>query len=331
MVAKLRILDLFRDACIVNKLDFVWSQKSILAFLLYIDSMHYTYSTIHGHWKVITMLAKETKQLIPKEAITMYDYIVANCKVIKDNKLPVTKPLLESLCWAADIALAGYDCVLAKCLFQATWGGFLCCCEYTQPRRGRPNHNLHHDSISITPSGLGISFWSDKVSRNDPTVKHHMVYWPFLLEGTKHLFTKYDRMCPKEAHYYFVREDGQQVTHEAFLDFLDVCLMQTRFHSLVILPHRFRVGTASWACHEGQHILQVRSDGRWWERSKAIEPYLHLMFMEMEPKDIYEKHERFRWHWCLSPCHLSHITRCVVQAPGGALHLFQLNFVRNFP
>ena len=208
-------------------------------------------------------------------------------------------------------------------------GGFMCCCEYTQPHKGRVSHNLHHDSVNITPSGLGISFWSDKVSHNDPTAKHHMVYWAFLLPRVQDLFTQYDSMRPKEAQHYFVHEDGQEVTRDCFLDFLDVCLVQTDFYTLIILPHCFRIGGASWACHEGQHILQIRADGCLGEQSKAIEPYLRLPFMDMTPQVIHEKHEHFCHNWHL--CRVSHMAQCVVQTQSGRFHPFHLMFLQHFP
>ena len=90
----------------------------------------------------------------------MYDVVLARCKPITDDKLPILHELL------APVVLQSYDVKLARAIFLCTFAGFMRCCEYTESRDSKPNQNILKDSIICTEEKLGISFWFDKCSYN---------------------------------------------------------------------------------------------------------------------------------------------------------------------
>ena len=47
---------------------------------------------------------------------------------------------------------------------------------------------------------------------------------------------------PKGVHYFFVHEDGSQVTRAQFENYLDICNLHTRWAKLLVKPHGFCVG-----------------------------------------------------------------------------------------
>ena len=192
--------------------------------------------------------------------------------------------------------------------------------EYTAARKGRRDHNLHSNSITVSLIGLGISFWSDKTTHDDPTAKHHFVFWSFLPSGSYRLFQEFHSRHPKKARYYFVREDGRPLTYEEFNDLLDTVLITTRWRLLEVHSHGMRIGTASYARMTGQNILNIRDHGRWLESGKTIAPYQRLPFLALEPSVIYQNLTPYRRKW--SSRRLQTLSQHAVQTIGDETHVF---------
>ena len=93
-----------------------------------------------------------------------------------------------------------------------------------------------------------------------------------------------------------------------------LAFLHTRWCHVRVIPHRFRIRGASTSRKRGEEILQTRLDGRWRERLPAIEPYLWLNLLAMEPEVLYDKKPKYRNAW--TDARLSYISRVVLQTKG---------------
>ena len=89
--------------------------------------------------------------------------------------------------------------------------------------------------------GLGITFDSDKGSTWTSQLRHRVVAWSFLPEGTKEIFEEYIDQRPKVQNF-FVHYDGQPLTRDDFLNFFEPCQLQMRYRFLHFVPHSMRLG-----------------------------------------------------------------------------------------
>ena len=177
--------------------------------------------------------------------------------------------------------------------------------------------------------GIGISFWSDKTSKNDPTVKHRTVRWPFLPKVARDVLERYDRARLTKAQYYFVQYDGRPLFDNHFLEMLEVCLLHTRWRHVHIVSHSFRLSGASFARLLNWHIADIHHAGRWTAHSTAVEAYTRVVYMVMDPQDIYAKQHRYRKEW--KPRRLTRLTHYAVQSMGGEDHVHRQMLHQHFP
>ena len=201
--------------------------------------------------------------------------------------------------------------------------------EYTQAMKGWKSHNLHWDAITLNDLGFGVSFWTDKASRKDPAAKHRHIAWSFLPDFAESVFRAYIKTTPKGVQYFFVHEDGTQVTRSQFENDLDLCNLHMRWAKLLAKPHGFRMEGASHAHIQGENILNIRYMGRWSPTSIAIKPYTRVPFALKKPEELYDKLPRYRCQW--SPKRISYLARLAVQTPGGKNHTFLQDIRKNFP
>ena len=152
--------------------------------------------------------------------------------------------------------------------------------------------------------------------------------WSFLPTGARRILEDYKEIRP-QAFHFFVRMDGHQVTCNKFINMLDVCLMHTTYRFLAVVPHRFRAGGASTARLDGEDILSICSDGRWGEKSSAIESYLRLNLISMTPEQIFEEKPHYHHQW--SQARLAYQARVMVQTPGGTEHPHHQMLATYFP
>ena len=321
-----KTIDHFANACNRVQLPYDWAPPQLEAFFLHLDDLYMTKATLKMHWQVIQEISTKLQVPLTQQQITLFDFVLANCKSKLDNKLPVNRELLIELMAACDLLLLHYDAVLMKSILLCAFGGFMRCCEYTEPRRNRKNHNVHADAVTVTNLGLGISFWSDKTNQDDPTCKHRFVFWEFLPAGAKEILEEYVKIKPF-ANHFFVREDGTQVTRTHFENFFHACSLHTRWRHLVLMPHCLRIGGASSARAAGAHILDLKHAGRWKFGGNTIDHYLRVPFISMEPEKIWERKE-FRKEW--TPKQLGYLARNVVQTPGGSDHPHNKMLVKHF-
>ena len=123
----------------------------------------------------------------------------------------------------------------------------------------------------------------------------------------------YEEIRPDGVEYYFVRQDGQQLSRQEFVNMLDLCLLHTSYHNIRILSHSLRIGGASTAILDGQYITSVEYAGRWRKGSKAFEHYNKTAYITMDPAKVFMKLPRFRRQW--SNFRLASLARNYVQTP----------------
>ena len=209
--------------------------------------------------------------------------------------------------------------------------GFMRCYEYMEAPEGRPNHNLLNHSSICTDDKLGISFWSDKCSYSDPTVKHRMVDWGFLPLGSKVMVEEYIQVKLKHTTYFFVKEDGQPLSRDYFVNLLDVCILHVDWRFLNCMPHAFCSGGASFTWLDGESIVAVKYFARWGPKLKVVYHYTKTIFVTMKPQKIFQVAEQYRWPW--RSAQLNYIAHNVVQmyAKPGKRHPHQLMMQKFFP
>ena len=202
-------------------------------------------------------------------------------------------------------------------MFITAWGRFMRISEYTKVRSGVRDHNIAALSLNITDEGLGISFMSDKTSQASTYPQHRLVRWSFLPTRARLIMEDYKEIRPQVFHF-FMKMDGQQVTRNDFINILDLCLLHMTYRFLSVVPHSFHTGGASTARLEGENILNICSDGRWGEKSSAIESYLQLNLISMTPEQIFEEKIHYRRQW--SNTRLAYLARVMVQTVGSLAH-----------
>ena len=306
-----RTIEYFWNACKEAKLPLKWEKRQIVETLILLDKLHFTASTLKDHWWQIRQVSSKVDHQLSDVERNLYDIIIAHCKPVQDNKLPVSRELLNELCRVAPLVLQSYNAKLARATFLCAFAGFMQCCEYTIPQKGRKNHNVVGPAVTCTEQKLGISFWSDKVSYNDPMVKHCMIDWDFLLLQAKIMVAQYMDARPKNAQYFFVKEDGQPMTRGFFCKLLDVCILHMPWRFLNCTPHVFRAGGASSARLDGESIVDIEFYGRWGPKSCAIDHYTKPMLVHMKPDEIYKTQIRYRRKW--TNAKLSYLSRNVVE------------------
>ena len=185
--------------------------------------------------------------------------------------------------------------------------------------------------MNITPDGVGLTFYTDKISVVNEQPKYRMISWSFLPAGAQQMLEEYDAQRPREADYFFVREDGTPLAREDFVNLFELCLLHTRWRFLHVVPHALRVGGASNARLEGATIFDVQFAGRWHKGSAAYEHYNKVAYDSMLPEKAYED---------LPHCHrvwpdvcLAFLSRNVVQkgAPPGEQHMHDVMLQTYFP
>ena len=131
--------------------------------------------------------------------------------------------------------------------------------------------------------------------------------------------------------FYFLREDGQQVSKEYFLNLLDTCLIHNRWCFGRIVRHSFRIGGMSVARMDGQGILNIRFAGRWSHRSQSIEHYTRMNLVSMPPEQIYQEAPRYIRKWTHQK--LAYLATNVIQtaSPKVGTHIHDWVLENHFP
>ena len=318
---KKHILNFFWNACTDAKLPIQWGQQQILETMLLLDKLHFTLGVLKEQWSQIKKISERLNYCLSDIECNLYD-----------DKLPVSRELLAALCNVAPTVLQSYDVKLARAIFICMFAGFMRCWEYTEVKGNWPNHNLLENAIICTDDKLGISFWSDKCSYNDPMVDA-MVDWKFLPDRAKVMLQQYMAMKPKNLGYFFVKEDGQPLSREYFTNLLDVCILHTPWRFLHCMPHCFHAGGVSFTCLDGKSrsITDVKYFGCWVPRSKAIDHYTKTIFIAMNPKQIMHEAEHYNRVW--KNKRLTYIARNVVQTHSipGIHHVHEVMLRKYFP
>ena len=305
-----------------------WGPLQIEAFLLHLDDQYLVSSGIKRNWKVITDVGALIGRKPTRDQLTLYDYVLANCQLVQDIKLPISQQLLVCMCDNAPLLFAEYDAALFRCLFLVAWGAFMRVGEYTQAREGRKDHNIYEQSVVVTDLGCGVTFLSDKVSADDPTPKYRFIDWPFLPSFAKEAIQRYSDLRPKGAKHFFVHEDGRPLTRDDVVNAIDICVLHSPYWRMRYVSHGFRIGGASQARLAGVNILQIENQGRWGKNSRAVEHYTRQQFLHMSPDQLYE-HEKYRKDWTRAK--IRYLSKEVVQTPGGATHPHHRLLLERFP
>ena len=184
--------------------------------------------------------------------------------------------------------------------------------------------------MNITPDGVGLTFYTDKISVVNEQPKYRMISWSFLPAGAQQMLEEYDAQRPREADYFFVREDSTPLVREDFVSLFELCLLHTRWRFLHIMPHALCVGGASNAWLEGATIFYVQFAGRWCKGSAAYEHY-KVAYVSMLPEKAYEDLPHCRRVW--PDVRLAFLSCNVVQkgVPPGERHMYNVMLQTYFP
>ena len=230
----------FKTACCYENLRIKWGKEQIDAFLNILEKLYYTAPTLNKQWKFIRDLGWSMDSPVSNNQEDEFERILANCKNIGDKKVPVSRQLLRELIKAADDMFLKYNATLTKALFVVAFAGCMRICEYSYTRPGKPDHNIWHDSVTTCESTLNVTYRSDKVTKKNSAVLHFSYPWTFLPPGAMKIVDDYISIRPPESKYFFCQEDGKALNRDFVTDILNLCVLQTSYRNLTILPHSFR-------------------------------------------------------------------------------------------
>ena len=218
-----------------------------------------------------------------------FDHVLAECRPIADNKMPVSRKLLVELLSVSEQTFQVYNTALFQAMILTAWGACMRISEYSFTRAHLPNHNVRRGAVLPGKKGLSVEFYLDKVTKLHAAVKHRFISWSFLPGGAKAMLNRYIVLRPKAAKYFFVQMDGRPLRQKNVIDMLDACVLQTKFRFLQILPHGLRSGGASQKRLDGSHILDIRHDCRWSETGRTIDHYSRPNLIDLGPKKVFEE------------------------------------------
>ena len=199
--------------------------------------MNYTAEILKLQWAFFHSVIQLSPFRLTERMENGFDFVLANCKLINDDKMPVSRKLLKQLLKAADKTFQPYNAILAKTMFLIAWGAYMRICKYLFTRVHLLDHNVHRGAILPGKKGLSVEFFLDKVTKLNAAVKHQLVKWKFLPEGAKSIIKKYIQMCPAVFKYFLCTNDGRPLHRSHAVDFLDTCILQSDHKFLQILPH----------------------------------------------------------------------------------------------
>ena len=140
-------------------------------------------------WDAFLAVGKSLGKFIhPKQQLT-YEKVREQAKEVRDDRLPVSRDLLEDLLTATDMFLEGYNNKLAKAIFICAWTFAMRISEFSKTKvKGRKrnvSHNVRASSVRTSDYYvLSIAFESDKTTVYGSAVKHRTVAWSKLLPNT---------------------------------------------------------------------------------------------------------------------------------------------------
>ena len=126
---------IFYEACHASEITPEWGPTLISAICEFLDLRYLAASTLCSHWNLLTTLAERRHQVITPQQEAEFNMVLARCKPSVDNKMPVSKTLLNEFCAAADQVFQEYDATLMKAILLTAWGGFMCISEYTEAEK----------------------------------------------------------------------------------------------------------------------------------------------------------------------------------------------------
>ena len=94
---KFKAIENYIAACLEFNLPFPLGDEQISAFLDKLDEAYYSASTLEAHWNTIKKVFHELKFPITQKYEVHYKAVKADCRPVKDNKLPVSRELLVQL------------------------------------------------------------------------------------------------------------------------------------------------------------------------------------------------------------------------------------------
>ena len=123
LAKKLQALVNFNLACHYGHLPLQFGFKQVRAFLEMLEQLNYMAETLKLQWAFFRSVIKLSQFKINERMENGFDFVLANCKPINNDKMPVSKELLKQLLKAADKIFQPYNAVLVKTMFLVAWGG----------------------------------------------------------------------------------------------------------------------------------------------------------------------------------------------------------------
>ena len=107
-----------------------------------------------------------------------------------------------------------------------------------------------------------------------------------------------------------------QYRERCFVNWLDLCLLQTDWGMLRITPHAFRQGCICQESLDGVDIQTLMCEGRWATNSDATEHYTRTDFASLKPYELMREFPDFRKTWSIK--RLAYLSKNVVESYGMA-------------
>ena len=133
---EIRFLKLFRQACVVEDLPLEWETNQQEVLCCQIDNLYFTAKSIKGIWGGMHSVLDGAGKEVPHHMTLLFDYLLARCKAVADDKLPISCHCLIELCQAMDIVLAPQVALLFKNIILAAWGVFMRVSTHRPERAG---------------------------------------------------------------------------------------------------------------------------------------------------------------------------------------------------
>ena len=97
----------------------------------------------------------------------LFDQVKAEAKELKNDKLPVSRNLLNQLCNTADTFLTDYNQTSAKAMFLCAGGFDMQISEFNETpasiKQKKRSHNTRENCVHILAVGISVAFESDKM------------------------------------------------------------------------------------------------------------------------------------------------------------------------
>ena len=163
-----------------------------------LDQLNYAAVTLKSQWAFIKKLAQIQCFNITERMDDHFDHILAECRPIADDKMPVSRKLLVELLSVSEQTFQEYNAALFQAMVLTAWGACMRISKYSFSRAHLPDHNVRRGAVLPGKKGLSVEFYSDKFTKLHAAVKHRSSAGPFYPEAQRQCWTTTSRSAQKQ-------------------------------------------------------------------------------------------------------------------------------------